>query len=75
MINVSYNLMGTSLSMLFHKILVNPHDNMILEHAFDHLMEQIRHQELMDVSPRKSVSKWLQIFDLENRTETNENNL
>jgi hypothetical protein len=75
MVNVSYNLMGTSLSILFHKILINPHYNMILEHAFDHLMKQIRRQELVDVSPRKSVSEWLQIFDLEHRTETNENNL
>jgi hypothetical protein len=69
MINVSNNAMGVSLPVLFRKILVNPHDNVIFECAFDHLMEQIRRQELMDVSSRKVVCKWLPYADSEHSTE------
>jgi hypothetical protein len=39
MINVSNNTVRMGLPVLFHKKLVNPHDDVILEYPFDNLME------------------------------------
>jgi len=51
--------------MRFDKKLVNPHDNMVFECAFDNLMEQIGRQELMDVSSRKAMRERLLVTDSE----------
>lgn len=39
MVNVSYYCMGASLSMRFLKILVDPHNKMVLKRPFDDLVE------------------------------------
>jgi hypothetical protein len=39
MIDVSNDFIAMSIPMHFQEILVNPHDDMILECALDHLME------------------------------------
>jgi hypothetical protein len=41
-VNVCNNCMRTSLAMFVHKILIDPHHNMIFEGSFDDLMKQVR---------------------------------
>jgi hypothetical protein len=66
MVDVGNNFIGMRLTVLFHQKLVNPHDNMVLERAFDHLVEQIGCQELVDVSSREVVREWLRKLDSQN---------
>jgi len=42
MVNIGYYGKCSRLSMLFHEILVDPHHDVILESAFDHLVKEIR---------------------------------
>jgi hypothetical protein len=41
------------------KVLSHPLHEMIFESSFDHLMEKIRRQELVDVSAWKMCCEWL----------------
>lgn len=56
-----YNLQCTSLAVMFMKIFVYPGDQMILEGAFDELVEQIWRKQDMNICPWKSMRKRLDI--------------
>jgi hypothetical protein len=58
-VNVLNNLQHVGLSMLQSQILLHPCYKMVLECAFNKLMEEVRHDQFMNVSTQKSVHKWL----------------
>lgn len=41
------------------QVFLNPCDQMVLEHAFDNLMEEVWGEYLMDISSREGGGEWL----------------
>jgi hypothetical protein len=59
-INVIKDLICASLAMHRYKILCNPINEVILEDAFNQLVQQIRCDKFVDVGSREIIREWLQ---------------
>jgi hypothetical protein len=58
-INIRHDCCCCSRAMNENEILTDPGDEVVLERAFDDLVEEIRAQQLMDIGAGKSDSEWL----------------
>ena len=65
MVDVIHDFIRTCCTMHSNKVILDPHNEVIFECTFDHLMEKIRRKELMNVRsgevigerlPKKEVS-------------------
>jgi hypothetical protein len=53
-------LTGMCFAMFVIQIFIDPCDNMVLEGSLHNLMEEVGHEEFMDISPRETVGKGLE---------------
>jgi hypothetical protein len=58
-VNISNDILPAPLSVQLNQIFIHPHHNVVLERSFDHLMEEIRRQELVNVGTWETVCEWL----------------
>lgn len=55
MVDVIHDFIRTCCTMRSNKVILDPHNEVIFECTFDHLMEKIRRKELMNVRSGKSL--------------------
>jgi hypothetical protein len=58
-IDVVHYLLTLFLAVLRKDVVFDPFDQVILECAFDNLVEEVWRDEFMNVGPRKAVCEWL----------------
>ena len=59
MIYIGNNFKDAGFSMFLHEIVVNPRYQVVLESSLNNLMEEVRREKFMNISPREVMSKGL----------------